>query len=223
MGPSPQMLGRSLPGVLVASIRENLLLLLRDLGALDSLAASLEGGLLLGEVGGGLDLTLALQALDEVLVLPADVRGEVAQLAEAALRADAQHLEAVWDNHALLAVKWVRDALEALQAVEGRSAASGLVRDHAANGTPQDLGRRPVVQRSSLRVRVHALSAEFRVLQLVAVEGARDVYVLSAHADDPLAVQQLLGDGGSQATEEVPSAIYDNLLGERHGDTDECS
>jgi len=44
---------------------------------------------------------------------------------------------------------------------------------------------------------------------LRAEELARDVQGLASHNDDLLAVEQLLGDRGGQATEEVPLAVDD--------------
>merc|ERR1740121_3128512 len=93
-------------------------------------------GLLLVE-GLALDLALALQALDEVLVLPAELVGEVGELAEAALGAQAQHLEGGGHDHALLAIEGVRDALEALQAVECSRPARCLWRE--AENSPSRL------------------------------------------------------------------------------------
>merc|ERR1719437_311502 len=77
------------------------------------LPGALAGHLLLVE-GLALHLTLALQALDQLGVLPAELAGQVAELAEAALRAQAQHLQGLRDDNTLLAVVRVRDALEAL-------------------------------------------------------------------------------------------------------------
>jgi len=47
---------------------------------------------------------------------------------------------------------------------------------------------------------------------LSAEELAGDVELLAADDDDLLAVQQLLGDGGRQAAEEVALAVDDNLV-----------
>merc|ERR550537_319139 len=98
-----------------SSVLEDLLIFLGHLGSLHCIAARLDGSLLLEKVGAGLHATLALQPLDQVLVLPAHMRGEVAELAEAAFGAEAKDLQAVWDHHALLPVIGVRDALKGLE------------------------------------------------------------------------------------------------------------
>merc|ERR1740121_2118915 len=110
-------LRRSVPAIgsrSKASGLQDFLVLGGDLHLRDGIPPGPRSRVLLLE-GLALDLALALQALDEVLVLPAELVGEVGELAEAALGAQAQHLEGGGHDHALLAIEGVRDALEALQ------------------------------------------------------------------------------------------------------------
>mmetsp|Transcript_9102 Transcript_9102/g.20621 ORF Transcript_9102/g.20621 Transcript_9102/m.20621 type:complete len:214 (-) Transcript_9102:22-663(-) len=206
----------------IAGCLEDLLVLRRDRGLLLGLLLGLGRRHLALVEGQALDLALVLEAGDEVLVLPAHLLGEVAELAEAALGPQAEHLEARGEDHALLLVVGVRDALEGLEAVQRGGAARGLVRDHAADAAPEDLGGGAEVVEAPARVGVHVLAPEVRVLQLVAVERARDVDVLRAHADHVLAVEQLLAERRGQAAQQVAAAVHDDLLLEGHGWQDTC-
>mmetsp|Transcript_173191 Transcript_173191/g.421274 ORF Transcript_173191/g.421274 Transcript_173191/m.421274 type:complete len:216 (+) Transcript_173191:80-727(+) len=196
---------------------QDLQVLLRDSGLLLGLLLGLDPRHPLLVEGQGLDPALVLQARDQVLVLPAKLLGQIAQLAEAPLWLQAEHLQARWDDHALLEVVRVRGALEALEAVKCTGPALSLVRNHAADGAPEDLGGRAEVEWSLPGVGVHLLALEVRILQLVAVERTGDVDVLSADARDMLAVQQLLCERGCKPTQQVAAAVNDNLLPEGHG------
>merc|ERR1740121_72792 len=145
-------------------------------------------GLLLVE-GLALDLALALQALDEVLVL--------------------------------LAIEGVRDGLEALQAVECSRPARCLVRHHAANRAPQNLGRRTLVEGTVARIRVGFLALEVRILELGTVERIGDVDVLGTNTDHLLPVEELLRHQRAEAAEEMAAAIDDHLLFEGHSSSGE--
>merc|ERR1740115_386384 len=173
-------------------------------------------GLLLGIESTRLHLALLLEASDQVLVRPAVLVREISKPAELALGADAQDLEATRDHHALLAVIRMRNALEGFEPVKCGGSARRLVGNHAADGAPEDLGRRPVVKWAMLWVRVHLLAPELGKLELVAEEGARDVNVFRAHADDLLSIEKFFGQCRREAPQEVAPAINDNLCLERH-------
>jgi hypothetical protein len=72
-----------------------------------------------------------------------------------------------------------------------------LESNHVRNLTPLNV---PASARLSVGVGVHTLGAE---------ELSRDVEGLAAHNDNLLSVEQLLGDGAGEATEEVPLAVDD--------------
>mmetsp|Transcript_36410 Transcript_36410/g.73412 ORF Transcript_36410/g.73412 Transcript_36410/m.73412 type:complete len:215 (+) Transcript_36410:136-780(+) len=200
----------------VARCLQHLLVLRRYSRCLARLLLRLDAYHLLLVEREALDLPLLLEALDQILVLPANLLRQVAELATAALGLQAEHLQAAREHHALLLVVGVRDALEALQPVKRSSSTSGLVRDHAADATPEDLGRSAEVVHPPSGVGVHVLPLEVGVLELVPVQRTRDLDVLSADAYDVLTVQQLLGKSGSQAPEQVATAVHNDLLLERH-------
>jgi len=81
-------------------------------------------------------------------------------------------MQAVAMRNRVTTVIWVRNAFERFEAVQSRSTPCSFVGNHAADSAPEDLGGRAVVKRSGLRVRVHALAPELRVLDFVAVERA---------------------------------------------------
>lgn len=61
-------------------------------------------------------------------------------------------------------------------------------------------------------VDVASLSLEVPVLELGTKVLARDVDALAAHNNDVLAVQDLLGDNGGEATEEVTTTVDNKSL-----------
>jgi len=164
----------------------------------------------------GLDLAGLLQTLDEVALVPAVDLGDILEDAELAVGLHADVLESVRDNHTLLQVVGVRDTVEGLETVHGGGATGTLVRDHAANATQQDLVRGALMEGTFLRVVRGLLLLEGAVLELVTVQGTRDVGVLASDQNDGLAVEELLGDGGRQASQKVTLAVNDCFFGE-HG------
>jgi len=171
------------------------------------------GGLLLLVVGSGLHDTGLFQALDEALVMPAEQVGDVTKLAKLAVGLEADVLERGGDDETLLQVVRERDALEGGQVVHGLGALGGLVRDHAADGAPDHLGGSTLMEGTLLGVGLGADVLELLVLELVAVQGARDVDVFAAHQSDLVAIDELLGDNGGQAAQQVALAINDGFLG----------
>mmetsp|Transcript_28490 Transcript_28490/g.72489 ORF Transcript_28490/g.72489 Transcript_28490/m.72489 type:complete len:212 (-) Transcript_28490:158-793(-) len=121
----------------------------------------------------GLRLTLGLQLLDGLLVLPADRSGQITQLAEAVPVLQAQHLQSVRHDHALHAVVGSRHTLEHLQALQSSVATLGLVGHHAAHSPPEDAGGSTEVEWATHGVGVHALAQEALVLHLLAHQATR--------------------------------------------------
>mmetsp|Transcript_12942 Transcript_12942/g.32813 ORF Transcript_12942/g.32813 Transcript_12942/m.32813 type:complete len:200 (+) Transcript_12942:886-1485(+) len=165
---------------------------------------------------GGAHFPLRLHLLDHLRVLPPDLGREPPQPAELPIRPEPGDAERVGNHHALSRRELGRDALEDGEAAEGLSAAGGLVGDHAADGAPEDAGGGAEVDGALFGVGVHALAEEGEELALVAEEGAGDVDFFGAHDGDGLAVEELLGDDGGKATEEVASAVDDDV-GVGHG------
>jgi hypothetical protein len=77
---------------------------------------------------------------NDVLVLPAELVAETADRAVLASRLQPQDAEGLGNNDALLGVVRGRNTLKGLETLHCRSTAGGLVRDHATDGSPEDLG-----------------------------------------------------------------------------------
>lgn len=75
-----------------------------------------------------------------------------------------QHSQGGWHDEALLLVVWRRNALEHAKSAQRLLALWRLVRQHASNGSPEDLARRPVVVRAVVRVNVASFAQEVQVL-----------------------------------------------------------
>ena len=122
---------------------------------------SLGSELLLGVVvGTSTDLALGFKAVDEFIVLPADLVGEVSQTALLAVRLEAQVGQGLRNDHLLGAVVGGRASLEALQVSHGSRTTSGLVGDHTSDGSPQHASGGFVVIRTLPGVGAHALTQE---------------------------------------------------------------
>ena len=120
--------------------------------------------------GLGLDLPLLLQAVDNVLVAPANLVGQTLRSrrvrywyhaketrdatylhrAVLATRLQPQHPESLRDNHTLLPVVGRRDTLKQLEALKSCRPAGSLVGDHAADGPVENLGGGAMVEGTGL-------------------------------------------------------------------------
>jgi len=65
---------------------------------------------------------------------------------------------------------------------------------------------------STAVVGLNTLAQEGHVLELVADEGARDLDLLSADHNNLLALEELLGHNGGQASEQMALAVNDHGL-----------
>jgi len=186
---------------------------LGDLGVLHDSVLGL-GDLDLGLVERlSLDFPLSLQSGNNVLVLPADLVSESSQRAVSPAGLQPEDLEGRGDDHLLLFVIRRGDSLECLQALQGVLSSLGLVRSHATDSSPEDLGRSSEVESATAGLDVAPLPQEVEVLQLVTVEVSGDVDLLTPHDDDLLPVEDELGDDGGQTPEHVGAAVNDNGLG----------
>lgn len=77
---------------------------------------------------------------------------------------------------------------------------------------PENLGRSAEVNGTVRGLGVHPLAEEAQVLHLLADETAREADFLAADNDDPLAVQELLGQNRGQAAEHVVPGVYHHSL-----------
>merc|ERR1711981_429133 len=185
---------------------KGLLLVLNGLGA-----HTLRGNLLL-VVGRGSDLTLELKLLNNITILPSDLRGQTAENAECTSGAKTEYTEGVRDDHALSLVIRRRDTLEDLKTGKSLLTTNSLVGNHTANSAPEDLGGRSQVEGSSLGVDVATLAQERVVVVLVLLEDTRDLHLLATNNNNALSVQDLLRDDGGQAAQKVATAVDDNFL-----------
>jgi len=160
----------------------------------------------------GLNLTLLLKSRDDILVLPANLGGETADLAESTTWLQLEDAESRWHDLTLDLVVWWWDTLEGLEALESLLAAGSLVWDHAANGAEKDLAWRAEVKGTTGWVGVASLAQKLQILELVTVEAARDVEVLAAHNDHTLTVQEGLGNNSCESAHQVASSVNNNWL-----------
>lgn len=117
--------------------------------------------------GLGLNLPLLLQAVDNILVAPANLVRQSLDRAELPAGLQSQDTECLGHDHALLAIVWWGDALVELETLEGGCAAGGLVGRHTTDGAEEDFGRGAVMEGARLfRVDDMALVEEVVVPQL---------------------------------------------------------
>lgn len=153
----------------------------------------------------------AFQIFNELVVLPSGMGRELAKDTEVAAGLDADNFEGLGDDHSLLSVVRRRNSLEHLEASKGELSAARFVRNHSSNNTEEHLGGRTLVERSLLRVGAETLLEESHPLDLVSVEGATDVDLLSTHDDDVLSLKNLLRDDGRESSHEVTSSVNDGI------------
>jgi len=190
-------------GLVLGDLRSNL-----GLGLL----LELEVGALVLVVDGGLDLALSLQGRDDVLVLPSDLVGQTAQNAEFAVGLESENPEGRRDDVSLSLVIGSRDSLVGAVSLHGVLSAGQLVRQHSADGLVQNAAGGSVMEWPSLGVDQATLAKVVHVLQLVTVEASGDVDTFASDDDDPLSLKELLGDDGSQSSQQVTSSVDDQRL-----------
>ena len=121
---------------------------------------------------GRLDLSLLLEAVDEVVLGPAGGRADVSEAAESAVGLQALNAESFGDNLTLLVIEGERNTVEDLQVAHGGGTASGLVRDHSTDDLPEISGGGEPVLVTSARVRVSSLVDSFFPRQFVSEQRA---------------------------------------------------
>ena len=108
------------------------------------------------------DLPLLLEAVNNILVAPANFMREALELDEprSTLKSLSTHLhcavfppwlqsedpQSLWYHHSLLSIIRGRDTLEKFQAFKSGGTAGGLVGHHASDGTEQNFGRSAVMK-----------------------------------------------------------------------------
>lgn len=158
---------------------------------------------LLGVVGGRLDLSLLLQVGDNVLVLPAKLVGDSANGAVLSAGLESQNSQGLGDDHSLLLVVRGGDTLKHLESLQSSLTSGSLVGDHTSNGLVEDSRGGSEMEGSVGSVESSSLSQVGGVLELGSEKLLGDVKSLASHDDNVLAVEDLLGNGGGESTEEV--------------------
>lgn len=191
---------------------------LGELGLGSGGSLGLEGiaGLLLLVVGIGLGPALVLELLDEVLVLPSDLVGEITEDGVVADGVEADDAEGGGDYLALDTIIWVGNSLESGKAGESVLATGGLLMTHATDGAPDHAGWAFEMKWPSGGIGVVAELAEIGVLDLLADKGARNADLIATDDDDLLAGKELLGNDRGKATKKVVAAVDNDSL--RHLD-----
>merc|ERR1719414_108305 len=186
--------------------------LLGDLGVLEDLQLGPVDLLLALVEGLALDLPLGLQSLDDVLVFPSDLMSESAKAAEPPAVLEPEDLEGGGDDHPLLLVVGRGHSLEGLQTLQSGLPALGLVGDHPANTSVEDLAGGAEMEGASSGQDVAPLLQEVEVLEFVPVEVTGNVDGLRPHNHDLVSVEDELGDNAGQSAEHVAAAINYNCL-----------
>lgn len=113
--------------------------------------------------------SLGLQTLNEMSVSPSELAGEVSSsdvgtigsissLQCPRLLPQVRHTVSSGHNHALLLVVGSRHSVEALQVAHRVASTRGLVGNHSAHSTLEDLGRSALMIATTSRVGVHLLT-----------------------------------------------------------------
>jgi hypothetical protein len=171
-------------------------------------------GLLLleGVESSGLLLSLLLKALNCLSLSPAGQSGQFSEGAEVSVGTHAEGAEGVGDNHSLLLIVGVGDALEDLKGAERGGTSGRLVGEHASKRFPENFrGGLPVLGTTAW-VRVDALLHHVLSNDLVSLQGARLEDLLATDDGNALAGEQLLGNNAGETALKVASSINDQLL-----------
>lgn len=167
-------------------------------------------GLLLGVVFGRLQLSLLLQLVNHSLVFPANSRRQLTNGGVLSTLLQSQHSQSLWNNNSLLLVVWWRNTFKDLESLQSSLTSSGLVRNHTSHSLVENSRRSSEVEWTLGLVVSGTLSQVVVVLQLVSEKFTTDVQGLGSDNDDFLAVQNLLGNDGSQATQQVALTVDNN-------------
>lgn len=167
-------------------------------------------GLLLGVVFGRLQLSLLLQLVNHSLVFPANSRRQFTNGGVLSTLLQSQHSQSLWNNNSLLLVVWWRNTFKDLESLQSSLTSSGLVRNHTSHSLVENSRRSSEVEWTLGLVVSGTLSQVVVVLQLVSEKFTTDVQGLGSDNDDFLAVQNLLGNDGSQATQQVALTVDNN-------------
>ena len=160
----------------------------------------------------GLDLTLLLQRSHDRLILPADFRRQTAKFGESTAWFQSKCAQCTRHDHTLLLVVRRWHAFEGAKTHQGLLATFGLVRHHTAYDAREDLRWRAEMKWTSCRIDVASFAEKFQVFQFVSIERTADVQTFATDDHDVVALEDCLGDGGCQATDQMATAVDDDRL-----------
>merc|ERR1711928_22528 len=148
-------------------------------------------------------LAFLFQSLNNRFVFPSSFVGQTSDLTIFASWFQLQDTECRGNNHSLLSVIRVGDAIEDLQSVESLHSSLGFVRNHSSDHLEETLARSTEVVRSLGWFGVHSLSQILQHLEFVSVEVTRDANTLASYNHDALTTKDLLCNDGCKTTHEV--------------------
>jgi len=123
-----------------------------SLDGLGGFSAELSESLLAGIEGGSADFTLLFKLVNNSGVLPADLRAKSGEESKLAPRVELEDTEGGGDDNALNLVIGGRNSFKDLQVSQGSGTTGGLVRQHSADGSPENAGGVLEVNRTLLGV-----------------------------------------------------------------------
>jgi len=157
-------------------------------------------------------LSLRFQLFNNILVLPTGVSAQITQQAEISEVLESDDLKGRGDDLSLSGVIRGGDTFEDLELTKGGGTSGSFMGKHASDGSPEDSGGGSVMDDTSSGVVDHLLSHEFRELDLVSEEGARDVDSFGSDDDDSLSAEEFLGDDGSESSEQMALGVDNDFL-----------
>jgi len=160
----------------------------------------------------GSSLSSLLTSLDDLSLLPTHLGAEITQDAERSELSQSKDLKSLGNDHSLSQVVGGGDTLESFQSGHSGGTSLGGVVHHASDALPEDSSGGSVMGVASSGVVSHLLSELLLHFELISVQRARDVDLLSSNNDDSLAVDKLLSNDRSESTEQVTLTINDDFL-----------
>lgn len=128
-----------------------------------------------------------LELLNEVLLSPADLRGEVAQSAEFTEGCQLYASHGIWDVLLLGGVIGSWDSFENFESAQSSSSSCSFMREHASDASPENTWRSTVVDESTTRIGEESFAQELWEFGFVSEERTWDVDAFATDDDDSLA------------------------------------
>jgi hypothetical protein len=170
------------------------------------------------------DSALILKLGDEVSLSPSDLSGEITEGAVLSVVFEADDPEGVRHDQLLLEVIGSGNTLEHLELAKSSSTPGSESGEHPSDGSPEDTGWTPVVDKACPWIGVPPLPQELAKLDSIPEEGARNVNPLTPHNNNSLpyiitslvTTEQLLSDVRGEPAHQMSLSVNDHLLREHH-------